>query len=106
MPVCRFYAGGLINSHYFTASSTECQFVLAHWPGIWNLETASAFYIQIPDANGACPAGTLPVYRFFDNRNDANHRYTVDLSVRRAMLNRSWVPEGNGPSAVVMCSVF
>ena len=106
-PVCRFYAQrGLINSHYFSASSSECQFVLAHWPGIWNLETATAFYIQVPDSNGGCPAGTLPVYRFFNNRHDANHRYTVDLSVRRAMLNRGWVPEGNGPNAVAFCSVF
>ena len=64
------------------------------------------FYIQVPDANGNCPADTLPVYRFFNNRNDANHRYTVDLSVRRAMLNRGWVPEGNGKDAVAFCSVF
>ena len=53
-----------------------------------------------------CPADTLPVYRFFNNRNDANHRYTVDRSVRRAMLNRGWVPEGNGKEAVAFCSVF
>jgi serine protease len=106
LPVCRFYAGGLINSHYFSASASECQFVLTHWPGIWNLETATAFYIQLPDDSGGCPDGTLPVYRFFDNRRDANHRYTVDLSVRRAMLNRSWVPEGSGPNAVVYCSQF
>ena len=38
-PVCRFFAAGLINSHFFTASASECQFVLTHWPGIWNLET-------------------------------------------------------------------
>jgi serine protease len=105
-PVCRFFAAGLINSHFFTASASECNFVLANWPGTWFLETPSAFYIQVPDSTGRCPTGTLPVYRFFNNRNDANHRYTVDLSVRRAMLNRSWVPEGNGPNAVAFCSVF
>ena len=105
-PVCRFFAAGLINSHFFTASSSECQFVLTHWPGVWNLETPAAFYIQVPDNNGVCPANTLPVYRFFDNRNDANHRYTLDLSVRRAMLNRAWVPEGYGPNSVAFCSVF
>jgi hypothetical protein len=42
------------------------------------------------------------VYRFFDNRRDANHRYTVDLSLRRAMINRQWIPEG--PGGVVFCS--
>jgi serine protease len=105
-PVCRFYAGGLINSHFFSASFFECQFVRSYWAGTWQLETPTAFYIQTPDSHGNCPSGTLPVYRFFNNRNDANHRYTVDLSVRRAMLNRAWVPEGNGANAVAMCSVI
>lgn len=103
-PVCRFYAAGLINSHYYTADPTECQYVQAHWAGIWNLETPAAFYVQVPDAGGNCPASTLPVYRFFDNRNDANHRYTVDLSIRRAMINRQWIPEGVGPNGVAFCS--
>ena len=65
--------------------------------------TATAFYVQVPDAKGKCPSNTLPVYRFFDNRRDANHRYSVDLSVRRAMNNRAWVPEGSG-SGVAFCS--
>ena len=104
--MCRFFAAGLINSHFFSASAYECQFVLTHWPGTWHLETPTSFYIQVPDSDGHCPGGTLPVYRFFNNRNDANHRYTVDRSVRRAMLNRSWVPEGNGPKSVAFCSVY
>jgi serine protease len=105
-PVCRFFAAGLINSHFFSASAFECQFVLTHWPNIWYLETPASFFIQVPDEQGNCPVGTLPVYRFFNNRNDANHRYTVDLSVRRAMLNRAWVPEGTGTSAVAFCTPF
>jgi len=107
-PVCRFYAGPQvqIDSHYYTADANECQFVQTRWPGIWNLETPSAFYTQVPDANGVCPDGTLPVYRFFNNRRDANHRYTVDLSVRRAMINRGWVPEGYGVTSDVFCSPF
>jgi serine protease len=106
MPVCRFVAGGLINSHFFSADNFECQYVLNHWSGTWFLESRHAFYIQVPDIDGNCPANTLPVYRFFDNRDDANHRYTVDLSVRRSMLNRGWVAEGEGPSAVAFCSPF
>jgi hypothetical protein len=58
----------------------------------------------MPDAAGTCRTGTLPVYRFFDNRRDANHRYTVDLSVRRAMINRQWVSDGTGPNGVAFCS--
>jgi len=105
-PVCRFYASGdvRIDSHYFTASAEECAFVRRTWPGIWLLETPAAFYVQLPDASGSCPEGTLGVHRFFNNRRDANHRYTLDASVQRAMVNRSWIPEGDGPDAVVFCS--
>ena len=105
-PVCRFYADAnvQINSHWYSAVAQECLFVLLNWPGIWELEKADAFFIQVPDEMGGCPAKTLPVYRFFNNRRDANHRYTVDLSVRRAMGNRAWAPEGYGPNSVVFCS--
>ena len=105
-PVCRFYAPITvqIDSHYYSANIDECLAVLFNWPGIWTLETGASFYIQVPDSKGTCPSGTLPVYRFFNNRRDANHRYTVDLSVQRAMLNRSWAPEGNGTAGVAFCS--
>jgi len=103
--VCRFYSPlALIDSHFYTASASECAFVQMRWPGIWHLENAAAFYVLSPDAGGNCQAGTLPVYRFFDNRVDANHRHTVDLTVRRAMTNRKWAPEGNGPNAVAFCT--
>jgi subtilisin family serine protease len=105
VPVCRFESPlALIDSHYFTASSTECQFIINRWPGTWNLELAAAFYVLLPDADGACAAGTLPVYRFFNNRQDANQRHTIDLSVRRAMINRVWVPQGTGPNNVIFCT--
>ncbi|MEP7329390.1 MAG: S8 family peptidase [Betaproteobacteria bacterium] len=105
-PVCRFYADAnvQINSHYYSADPAECAFVQANWPDVWLLEQSNAFYVQVPDAAGKCPDKTLPVYRFFNNRRDANHRYTVDLSVRRAMLNRAWAPEGAGPKSVAFCS--
>jgi serine protease len=107
-PVCRFYASAAvqINSHYYSASFDECISVLLNWPDIWELETATAFYIQVPDSDGNCPAKTLPVYRFFNNRRDANHRYTVDLSVRREMQNRAWVAEGAGPNSIAFCSAI
>ena len=101
-PVCRFYAGGIIQSHFFTANPAECQFVQMRWPGVWTLENPAVFYIEVPDANGACREGTIPIYRFFNNRMDANHRHTPDRSVRRAMINRLWVPEGN--NGVAFCS--
>ena len=104
-PVCRFYSPlTLIDSHFYTASASECQFIVNRWRGTWLLENAAAFYVLTPDAGGQCPAGSLPVYRFFDNRQDANHRHTIDLTVRRAMINRAWVPEGTGASSVAFCS--
>ena len=106
--MCRFYASAAvqINSHWYSANLDECLAVLLNWPGIWNLETAQAFWVQVPDSSGNCPANTLPVYRFFNNRRDANHRYTVDLSVRRAMQNRAWAAEGTGPNSVAFCSAI
>jgi subtilisin family serine protease len=104
VPVCRFYAAGLIDSHYYTADPAECQFIITRWPGIWSLENPAAFYVLLPDANGQCVASTLPVYKFFNNRQDANQRHTIDLSVRRAMLNRAWVPQGIGPNHVAFCT--
>jgi subtilisin family serine protease len=104
VPVCRFYAGGEIDSHYYTANAAECKFIIARWPGIWNLENPAAFYVLLPDVNGQCQAGTLPVYKFFDNRQDANQRHTIDLSVRRAMINRAWIPQGVGPNHVAFCT--
>jgi serine protease len=105
VPVCRFYSPyPLIDAHYYTANAAECQFIVTRWPGIWSLELPAAFYVLLPDANGVCRQGTLPVYRFFDNRQDSNQRHTIDLSVRRAMLNRAWVPLGFGPNYVIWCT--
>ena len=104
-PVCRFSSSlPLINSFIFTAIASECQFMIANYPGIWSLDTPSAFYIVLSDGNGACPGGTLPIYRFFNNRNDANMRHTRDLTVRREMLNKKWAPNGFGPNGVAFCS--
>ena len=104
VPVCRFYAAGLINSYYYTADATQCQYMKTHLAGVWALETAAAFYVLLPDANGNCASNTLPVYKFFNNRQDANQRHTIDLSVRRAMINRAWVPQGVGPNFVAWCT--
>lgn len=106
-PVCRYYGrpeAGL-DSHFYSAFADECDDVAARFPAAWQFESSAVFYIQAPDrASGACPDGTDPVYRAYDNRADANHRYTTDASSRAAMLATGWVPEGYGPQAVVMCA--
>ena len=105
VPVCRFYAAGP-NSHFYTANADECSMLKAleqqqrqdadahHVPFMgWSFENI-AFY-AIPATNGACPAGTDPVWRAYNNRaadNDSNHRFTADARQRVAMLG--WVDEG------------
>lgn len=106
-PVCRYYglpSAGL-DTHFFSASSEECAAVHALWPDRWLLETPNAFYAYLPDiASGKCPAGTMPVYRFYNHRADVNHRYTTSADVRLEMIGRGWTPEGYGAEGVAMCT--
>jgi hypothetical protein len=108
-PVCRFYrTPGFGDSHFYSASAAECQAVIDHpetYPG-WTYESGNVFYIALPDtASGACPAGDVPVWRFF-NQITTNHRYTTDQATRDDMRAQPaiWVPEGYGPDQVIMCS--
>jgi serine protease len=107
-PVCRFYRSpGFGDSHFYSASASECEAVRndpVKFPG-WTFESASVFYVVVPDQAGACPAGYRPLWRFF-RAGVTNHRYTADVSVRDLLRSRSaeWTPEGTGLDAVIMCS--
>ncbi|MDH5246392.1 MAG: glycoside hydrolase [Betaproteobacteria bacterium] len=110
-PVCRFYIPpDKGSSHFFSASPAECAAVLRNIETDPNFagyvqETPSAFFAALPDAaSGACAQGTVPVYRLWNRRPDANHRYTTDRGVRAEMIARGWVPEGYGPEGVAMCT--
>ena len=62
------------DSHFYTASATECNDVKTKFPQ-FTYEAPDVFHIALPDgATGACPAGTKPVYRLWNNRVDSNHR--------------------------------
>jgi uncharacterized protein DUF5648 len=110
-PVCRFYIPPEHgDSHFLSASPAECAAVRARigtdpdFSG-YKEETAAEFYIALPDiASGACPGGTLPVYRLWNHRADSNHRYTADPATRDAMIARGYTPEGYGPDGVAMCT--
>ena len=106
-PVCRFYglpSAGL-DSHFYSAFVDECDAVKTKFPTQWEFEAPDVFYIDAPDrTTGACPAGDDPIYRVYDNRADANHRYMLSLAIRATMLSLGWIPEGYGPDAVVMCA--
>jgi serine protease len=106
-PVCRFYippANG--DSHFFSASPTECAQTHAKFPS-FIYEAPDVFYIALPDATtGICPSGTAAVYRVFDNRVDANHRYTTLTTVVDQMKAKGWIAEGYGPGPYypIMCA--
>ncbi|HQR12077.1 MAG TPA: Ig-like domain-containing protein, partial [Casimicrobiaceae bacterium] len=104
-PVCRFYLPPAFgDSHFYSASPTECADVLAQFP-MFVLESPGVFYANLPDPDtGACPANMTPVYRMWNGRSDANHRYVTDPSLRDQMALKGYVAEGYGPDAVILCA--
>lgn len=114
VPVCRFFGtdryrtdGTRIgaNSHFYTADPTECEYVRSAWQSVasdgvsypaWTFERYE-FAVRLP-VGGACPAGTQPLYRTYNNgaRGDPNHRYSTDPAALQAMAG--WTFEG-----LVMC---
>lgn len=93
--VCRFYSQS-VNSHFYTASSAECNLVNTTMP-IWRYER-NEFAIALPAGPG-CPSGTTPVYRNYNNRGDFNHRFTTSLATYNSMVAAGWRAEG-----IVMCA--
>jgi hypothetical protein len=91
--VCRFYTFGA-NSHFYTAFPAECAGLKSPSSG-WVYEDI-AFRIPLP-AGSTCPAGSIPVYRLYNNRfqfNDSNHRFTTLTSDIPAMQAQGWILEG------------
>ena len=103
--VCRFYIPPTLgDSHFYSASAEECSRTRQRFPD-FVLESAAAFHVDLPDtADGACPAGTTPVYRLWDGRADTNHRYTTDPLTAQHMRALGWVAEGYGDPPVGMCA--
>ena len=99
-PVCRIIIPPPYgDSHFFSASPEECADTLAKFP-FMSQETPSAFFVALPATGGpnagACPTGTFPVYRVFNRKADANHRYTADHAVRALMVSLGGTAEGYG----------
>ncbi|MFO1396992.1 MAG: hypothetical protein U1F48_08010 [Burkholderiales bacterium] len=107
-PVCRFYGNPQrgLDSHFYTANAGECAALPLRFGDAWLLESSAVFRMAPLSADGACPAGTEPVYRLFNGRADANHRYTTSAAVYAQMTARGYVPEGDGsgPRPVVFCA--
>jgi len=103
--VCRFFSTSFApkSSHFYTPFASECAIVQTS-PD-WSLE-GFVFNIMVPDPAGTCVAGTVPVYRVYNNGQGSapNHRYTTDANVRLQMIGQGWIPEGYGSVGVAMCS--
>ncbi len=103
-PACRFFSTSFSpkSSHFYTPFATECDTVKGN-PD-WQFESI-AFYIQQAAADGTCGAGTVPLYRLYNNGMGGapNHRYTTSLTVFNTMAAAGWVSEGNGDTKVFAC---
>lgn len=104
-PVCRIYIPpDRGDSHFFSASPTECSDTLTKFP-FMTLETAAAFFVGVPDTvSGACAPGAIAVYRVWNRRPDSNHRYMTDRALRDSMVAAGGVAEGYGPDQVILCA--
>ena len=94
-PVCRFFTVAFApkSSHFYTSDPAECEGLKSN-PD-WQYEKI-AFYIDEP-VNGQCEAGTLPVYRMYNNGQTGapNHRFTTDLATYTTFTTTmGWSPEG------------
>ena len=107
--VCRFYGSQSPgpNSHFYTIDPGECKGLKqlqASTPDTekrWNFESLD--FISTPPSSGACPAGTEPVYRAYNNGFargvGSNHRINSNLAAIQEVLNHGWKNEG-----IVMCA--
>jgi hypothetical protein len=103
-PVCRFFTVAFppTSSHFYAPRGLGCEGTLAN-PD-WQFE-GDVFHASLPDVGGACPAGTVAVYRLYNNGQGGapNHRFTVSDAIRVQMLARGYIAEGSG-IGVGMCS--
>jgi hypothetical protein len=104
--ICRFFNTSFApkSSHFYAAHGFGCEVTLALFPD-WGMEDERLFNAMLPDpTSGACPGGTIPVYRLYNNSmGDApNHRFVTSFAERQNMIDQGWVAEGAG-IGVGMC---
>ena len=104
--ICRFFNSTFApkSSHFYAPHGLGCEATIASFPD-WKLEDDKLFNALLPDAGGACPAGTVAVYRLYNSGMGGapNHRFVTSLAERQTMINKGYVPEGNG-IGVGMCA--
>ena len=98
--VTTFYAPK--SAHFYTPFRVEC--AQLQIDPTWQYE-GIAFYVALPDVNGLCAAGTVPLYRIYNNGMGGapNHRYTTSLATLNDMVAAGWTFEGNGNTKAFAC---
>lgn len=103
--ICRFFNDHFApnSTHFYAPHGLGCEDTITKFPD-WTLEDDKLFNALLPDAKGVCPTGTIPLYRLYNNGMGAapNHRFVTDLTIRQTMVDKGYIPEGNG-IGVGMC---
>ncbi len=98
--VCRFFTTAFApkSSHFYTPLAFECDLVKQNPDWIYE---KIAFQLRLPEA-GACPGGTIPLYRLYNNglTGAPNHRYTTSTAIRTQMIAQGYVPEDDNTACV------
>ena len=102
--VCRFFTTAFppSSSHFYAPRGLGCEGTLTNKD--WQYE-GDVFLTPLPDANGACPTGTSPIFRLYNNGQGGapNHRFTTSPTIRSQMLASGYIAEGAG-IGVGMCA--
>jgi probable HAF family extracellular repeat protein len=103
-PTCRFFTIAFApkSSHFYTPFPQECAIVKTEPE--WQFE-GIAFHMELANANGLCGAGTIPLYRIYNNGMGGapNHRYTTSQSVLFQMITSGWSFEGDAITRIFGC---
>lgn len=96
-PVCRFFTVAFppTSSHFYAPRGLGCEGTLTNDKWIYE---GDVFHVPLPDAAGACPAGSVPVYRLYNQGQGGapNHRFTTSDATRQEMLAQGFLAEGAG----------
>ena len=92
------------SSHVYIANELEYDALESGTIAGWQLEGA-VFSAPLPAGDGTCAAGSIPVYRLYNNHMSGapNHRLVTDANDFAQMVAAGWSPEGEGVG-VAFCS--
>jgi len=100
--VCRLFdfSGGPRTSHLYAAGAA-CDVLRTDASLAFE---RSVYYVTLPDARGACPGDTEPLYRLHDSAAQNVVRITPEHLMRDAMVARGWTAEDGGGTGVFACT--